>query len=90
MTERPSLPRTTHAAEFTDPLGNRVRIEVERVRGIGSLDGEDLMGALWEAVSGVWAHTGHGSSPVAVLADHKWHGSDFEEHFNPSTEESDD
>lgn len=90
MTQRPELPTTTHAAESTDPLGNRVRIEVERVRGIGSLDGYDLMGALWEALSGVWAHTGHTHSPVAALAEHEWHGSAFEQYFNPDTEESHD
>lgn len=84
----------THTYEHTDTFGVTYRLTVELPQRIdfrksdrGYLSGSTFVDGVWTPALAIHAALfPSASSLVAALADHDWHGSAFEEHFNPEGE----
>ena len=78
---KPDLPKVTDVAEHTDTIGNTYRIEVTTVDGLGAPSSGELVGKLWELVTGIVAQSGYGIDAMTALCEHEIHGARFEDYF---------
>lgn len=80
---------TSNTVTYTDGHGCTYELTVTVPNPMLAPNSGELVGHCWELVKSLHAF-GYPGDPTTALAEHEWHGSAFEEHFYPSTEESDD